>query len=729
MFPQPPSDRALPVLSLLNALVSEVSAGFMELPACELGRGIDTALQVVGESLEFDRCVVGLFTPDRQHLELCHSWARDPAAAPRERAHRVADFPYSFGRIFAGHDLTLGSLSSAEPAALAEVQRFAAHGVQALIAMPLRLGRSIIGLISFSNNQGLRQWPRDVLTSLRLTAEIIASALDRKRQEGHLQARQELDALLARVSHDFVTAPLAALDEVMPRALSDIGRTLRFGRAALFRREPHSSWAALWHEWSAPDVAPLPPALARVDRTAVTYLPPAYHDGQSVLLDAAQVPAGTVLHSYVQRTGLRSLVLSPMLNAGQNFGTLLLHEFNARCLSESALRQLTLLGQLFASVISRFEAEQARARAFEELQLIKGRIERERDYLREEVRGQQPAGAGATFGSSPAMRGVLGAIDAVAATQAAVLIRGESGVGKELIARALHDQSPRRDGPLVKVNCASIPRELFESEFFGHARGAFSGALKDRVGRFELADRGTIFLDEVGDIPIDLQAKLLRVLQEGEYERVGEERTRRVSVRVLSATNRPLEEDIAAGRFRRDLYYRLSTFPIVVPPLRERGEDVLRLARHFLTQYARSAGRLELTLGADDERQLLGYPWPGNVRELQHVIERAVILSSGPRLRLELALPELPPAAQGSALSSLPALGTSRLSPPLQSAPVLPQPMSMIELKRIERDNLLAALQSTHWRISGSGGASELLGLKPSTLRDRMRALGIARGR
>jgi transcriptional regulator with GAF, ATPase, and Fis domain len=321
-----------------------------------------------------------------------------------------------------------------------------------------------------------------------------------------------------------------------------------------------------------------------------------------------------------------------------------------------------------------------------------------------------------------------------------VLIRGESGVGKELFARAIHDQSPRRDGPLVRVNCASVPRELFESEFFGHVRGSFTGALKDRAGRFELADRGTLFLDEVGDIPLDLQAKLLRVLQEGQYERIGEDRTRTVNVRLLAATNRNLEEDIAAGRFRSDLYYRLATFPLLVPPLRERGDDVLELARHYLALCSRSVGRRGLILTPEHERLLLEYPWPGNVRELAHVIERAVILSTTGPLRLDLALPKAasvprpPPSlsSPGPLSSSGSAPGSSTPSPPRSATsgprPVpTAEPVPMTELKRMERDNILAALEKARWRVAGPGGAAELLGLRPTTLRDRMRALGLRR--
>jgi len=297
-------------------------------------------------------------------------------------------------------------------------------------------------------------------------------------------------------------------------------------------------------------------------------------------------------------------------------------------------------------------------------------------------------------------------VDAVASTKATVLIHGESGVGKELIARAIHAKSTRSAGPLVKMNCASIPKELFESEFFGHVRGAFTGAQRDRVGRFELADRGTIFLDEVGELPLEMQSKLLRVLQESEFERVGDDRTRRVDVRVIAATNKNLEADVARGAFRPDLYYRLSVFPIEVPPLRARREDIIALAEFFLRRYCRELGRIPPTLTEAQRELLTGYEWPGNVRELENVIERAVILAQGGALRLDLAL---------SIGSSVPAPATSE------------RVLTDTELRTLERDNLVAALERVAWRVSDSGGAAELLGVRPSTLRDRMKALGIRR--
>src|SRR5882672_2467189 len=364
-------------------------------------------------------------------------------------------------------------------------------------------------------------------------------------------------------------------------------------------------------------------------------------------------------------------------------------------------------------VTERNRAERQLRAAFEENARLREELERERDYLREEV--QVSMNFGRIIGESPALQKMLARLEAVAQTSASVLIQGESGVGKELVAHVIHARSPRSQGPLVKVNCASIPHELFESEFFGHVKGAFTGAHRDRVGRFQLADGGTIFLDEVGEIPLDLQSKLLRVLQESEYERVGDDRTHSVDVRVIAATNRDLERAVAEGRFREDLYYRLSVFPIDVPPLRERGDDVVQLASHFLERTCQQFGHRPLTLSKQQAALLKRYDWPGNIRELKNVIERAVILSRGKVLRLDLAMSDiLNPVVEREDDPATPGGG-----------PLLTE----AEIQELERKNMLLALQLADWRVSGPNGAAKMLGVKPTTLADRMRKLRISKPR
>lgn len=360
-------------------------------------------------------------------------------------------------------------------------------------------------------------------------------------------------------------------------------------------------------------------------------------------------------------------------------------------------------------VTERLRVERQLRNALAENARLRDELEQERDYLREEVK--VALNSGEIVGNSPALMHMLTRIEAVAETPASVLLQGESGVGKELVAHAIHAQSPRADGPLVKVNCASIPKELFESEFFGHVKGAFTGAYRDRVGRFQLADNGTLFLDEVSEIPLELQGKLLRVLQESEFERVGDDVTRTVDVRVIAATNRNLEKQIVDGEFREDLFYRLSVFPIDVPPLRERGDDIIHLARHYLQKTCSSFGREPMQLTRSQAEMLRNYRWPGNVRELKNVIERAVILSPGKVLRLDLSM------SDGSRENRLSAI-TDRDEGEI---------MTESEFRELQKNNLLAALQQTDWKVSGPGGAAEVLGVKATTLADRIRSYGLKR--
>src|SRR5215471_1550116 len=338
--------------------------------------------------------------------------------------------------------------------------------------------------------------------------------------------------------------------------------------------------------------------------------------------------------------------------------------------------------------------------------IVQLNLERENAYRREE----ETRAIGDMIGWSHSMQHLSEQVSVVAPTNATVLILGESGTGKELVAREIHKASSRRDGPMVRVNCAAVPRDLFESEFFGHMKGAFTGALHDRIGRFELANGGTLFLDEVGEIPIELQSKLLRAIQEGEYERVGGNKTLKTDVRLVAATNRNLAEEVRKGRFREDLYYRLNVFPITLTPLRERKSDIPTLASHFLERACKEFNKPLALMSGEALAALKAYDWPGNVRELQNVVERAVITARDSTISFEL-----PTAQHATTASERP--GTSSFV----------QVRTEEELRDAERGNILAALNKTRWKVYGRGGAAELLGIKPGTLAARMKKLGLGR--
>jgi transcriptional regulator with GAF, ATPase, and Fis domain len=379
-----------------------------------------------------------------------------------------------------------------------------------------------------------------------------------------------------------------------------------------------------------------------------------------------------------------------------------------------ALPENVMLFEIFAG---RAAAELRRLRAERQTLEAERRIRSltdETEYLRVELR--ELGRAGEIAGRSESLVQVLHDLRQVAPTDTTVLILGETGTGKELFARAIHAASGRRDKPLVKVNCAAIPAALIESEFFGHERGAFTGATSKREGRFTLADGGTLFLDEIGELPLELQGKLLRVLQEGEFEPVGSSRTRKVDVRIVAATNRDLARSISEGKFREDLYYRLSVFPITLPPLRERGDDIVLLAEEFARQFATRMGRRIEPTSATLAARLKAYSWPGNVRELQNVIERAVITAKDGQLNLDRALP----ATLGAPVETATAASAAASK---DDGGIL----TVDDLARLERENIIRALERADWQVSGDSGAARLVGMAPSTLASRMKALGIHR--
>ncbi len=413
--------------------------------------------------------------------------------------------------------------------------------------------------------------------------------------------------------------------------------------------------------------------------------------------------------------GIRSYVIVPLLLRGRAIGTLAVASNTPAQYGPDEVALLEQLAGQVALAVENMRAHEelaaraaANARLLAEVEELKNRLQRENVYLQEEIRREHNFVE--MVGSSPALLAALRRVEQVAPTDSTVLISGETGTGKELIARAIHDRSPRRERPLVKVNCAAISAGLVESELFGHVKGAFTGALERRHGRFELADGGTLLLDEVGELPLETQVKLLRVLQEQEFEPVGSSQSLRVDVRVLAATNRDLAEAVRTGRFRADLYYRLAVLPVEVPPLRARREDIPQLAMFFLARFAKRFGKRVDAMSHGSLERLLAYPWPGNVRELQNVIERAVVLAETPILELDRSL-----------------LPASAPSPESDGVPAESPTESSGSLEDVERRHILATLTAAGWVIEGPQGAARRLELHPNTLRSRMARLGIRR--
>jgi formate hydrogenlyase transcriptional activator len=435
-----------------------------------------------------------------------------------------------------------------------------------------------------------------------------------------------------------------------------------------------------------------------------------FTDAQPLIVRGAEIDRfdAEIVH-LLRSEGVQTICCVPLIAHGRTFGTLNLASRRPDVFSPS---DVELLQQVAAQIAIAVE----NALAFKEIDALKDKLAVEKLYLEEEIRSEYNFEE--IIGDSASLKRALAQVELAAPAATTVLILGETGTGKELIARAIHNLSPRRERTFVKINCAAIPAGLLESELFGHERGAFTGAVAQKIGRFELADRGTIFLDEVGDIPLELQPKLLRVLQEQEFERLGSNRAQRVDVRVVAATNGDLSKLVAERAFRSDLYYRLNVFPIHIPALRERREDIPLLVRYFVQKISLRLNKTVVYVPADAMDALVNYSWPGNVRELENLIERAVLLSPGKELRVPLS--ELKSATLAGAD---PSLSTSVAS--LASSPSATSSISTLE--EAERQHILRALRQTEWRIAGPKGAAILLGMKRTTLQARMRKLGIRR--
>ena len=514
---------------------------------------------------------------------------------------------------------------------------------------------------------------------------------------------RNVDELLKRVVGLLAARPHIALARIWLRDQGDLCASCHMlskcpdhtaclhlvASAGLRRHQDAPDWSRIDGEYQR-----IPLGVGKIGRVGAS--------GQAIVVkDFAGDAAWLKRYEWAARQNIRGLNVQPIQFKDEVLGVLAV--FTSTPTPEEGPAWLRIFADEIAGAI-------VNARAFEEIERLRAHLELENLYLQEEVR--EVRALGDIIGRNSTMEHLLRQIEMVAPTDATVLILGESGTGKELVAREVHRRSRRSEHPLIRVNCASVPRDLYESEFFGHIKGAFTGAIKDRAGRFEAANGGTLLLDEVAEIPFALQSKFLRVLQEKQYERVGEDRTRTVDVRIIAASNRNLKKEVEEGRFRQDLYYRLNVFPVEVPPLRERRDDIPLLAAHFIEQAARRLHVPKPKLSEAQSRLLQNYDWPGNVRELQNATERALILAQRGVLRFDLPLTDLAP------LPPLPPTGGNDAETPI---------LTEAEVRHRERQNTLAALIKSGWKIHGDGGAAELLGLKPTTLISRIKKLGLKR--
>jgi transcriptional regulator with GAF, ATPase, and Fis domain len=684
-------------------VLAEVAATFVDLPPEALDGHLEATLGRIAEALGLDRSAVGQRVDGQ--FQVTHQWTRPgfprlPAAVILEET-----VPWLAERVLRRQEpIVAASLGDYPPEASAERLMAERTGVKANVVLPLIVGGESVGAISFVDLQREREWPAPLVDRLRLVAEITASAVARK--EADLARRRALafEALVSQLSATLAGVLAEPVDRQVVATLGRIAEFLGADRATVLQGSPPGPLRRT-HQWVRPGWPPVgaPEESSAfpwiVDRLFAACQPVAF-----VRLDELPAEAARDRDGF-ERLGIKSAIARPLIVDDRVFGALVFGALaGPRRWPPELVERLGTVSELVAGTLARHRAETELRTALAENERLRARLEAENRYLQAEVRQEHDVED--IVGRTAALRAVLHKVDQVAATDVPVLLLGETGTGKELVARAIHARSGRGARPLIAVNCAALPLPLVESELFGHEKGAFTGATQTRPGRFELADGSTLFLDEIGDLEPALQAKLLRVLQDGQVQRLGASRVQKVDVRIIAATNRDLEAALREGRFRADLYYRLSVFPVTLPPLRARREDIPLLVWRFIQTRQRALGRRVSEVPPAAMAALAAYDGPGNVRELQNVVDRALILSSGPALEVDEALGRARPAAR---------------------PPSVPPPAGTLE--EAERAHIIGVLEACQWIVEGRGQAADRLGLRPSTLRRRMKKLRIERPR
>ena len=695
-----PSHLTLEERVQFETLVADLSAQFVNLDADLVDSAIDDALRRLGELLDVDRGAVTQLADDEHTLVFTHFWSRTGEPAPHPMVDAGLVFPYGLTRLRSRDVYSFSTLDEL-PAGVPDRAYFTSRGVKSAVTVPLVATSQVIGSVGFSTIREERHWDDDLVRRLRLVADVFAGTLARKRADASLRKalddRAHFEALIADLAAGFVTIDSDLVDGAIEDAQHRLVEALDIDRSALFEFDTQDN-PVLTHYWSQPGLPPLPMERG-VPIAQFPWIAAKIRNGEAVCFaSVADVPSDVPDHEGLKHVASKANAILPLIVSGRVIGALTFDSMRAeRTWPSEIVSRLGIIAQVFASALARKRAEVVLRKTLAENARLRDRLIQENVYLQREVKARE--GSSGVIGQSEAIRRVLDEVDKVARTGATVLLLGETGTGKELIATAIHERSARSARAMVRVNCAAIPAALIESELFGHEKGAFTGALARQTGRFELADGSTIFLDEIGELSSEVQVKLLRVLQERQIERLGSSRPIPIDVRVIAATNRDLDQMVADGGFREDLYYRLNVFPIEIPPLRARPEDIPTLVWAFVDEFSRAFGKRIESIPREQLQALQRYPWPGNIRELRNVVERALILSAHPRLTIEL------PAAKS------------------------PRADRSVLLQDVEREHIRAVLEKTGWRVRGDGGAAELLGLRPSTLEDRMAKLGLRRPR
>src|SRR6266700_3315591 len=690
--------------------VSEAIAQQRDLPA--LFHDLAERLHSV---VDFDFLTLILHDPARNVMRLHILETRIPGGKPTGTESSVEGNPSGWG--WQTQQTFVVSDTEEEERFPEFLKRYREHNVRSLAILPLTTAQHRLGAMGFGRLVPQRITDTELQFMERVASQVavaVDNALNLETSQAYQsQLARERDRLQVLLEVNNVLITSRELPELFRGIVNTLELVIHHDYTSLALLDPQTGLLKI----HALDF----PGHQLSLKQEVTVSRDTSPSGQAIASGRPFLARGLEIDRYqneiilVLRTaGVQSMCCVPLITHGQAFGTL---NVASRRNDAFSPQDVELLQHVAAQVAIAVE----NTLAFKEIEALKNKLAEEKLYLEEEIRSE--FNFEEIIGESPSLKRALAQVELAAPAGTTVLLLGETGTGKELFARAIHNLSPRRDRTFVKVNCAAIPSGLLESELFGHERGAFTGAIGQKIGRFELADHGTLFLDEVGDLPLELQPKLLRVLQEQEFERLGGTRTQRVDVRVVAATNVDLSKLVAQRLFRNDLYYRLNVFPIQIPALRERFEDIPLLVRYFVQRFSRSLNKQVEYIPAEAMDVLASYSWPGNVRELENLIERAVLLSPGKELRIPIS--ELKSSALATAAGADSSSSSSFSSTSFPSSASLTSSISTLE--EAERQHILRALKQTQWRIAGTKGAATLLAMKRTTLQARMRKLGIRR--
>ncbi len=678
----------------VDPLIAELLTRFVKISAEQVDSEIRVSIRRIVESLGLDRGLLFQLSSDGTYMIQTHYWER-PGCNLVSPSSIYSSAAWVRKKILRGEEFAFSTLEDLPEEAAKDKKYLAGSGMKSQLSLPMKIDGNLIGAMVMESFSSGITWTDKLVQKLMIVADLFRCAVERKRRKLELAEIVRYENLLTELSARFAMLASGEIDREIERSLKQIAELFLGEHCGIVELQGDRKFAAVTHAWNASDSGRITDGTNLAPLFPWSYGKHVTHGEVITFSSLAELPpeAERDRHSWVA-IGVRSTVVIPIFRGGKGCHLIVLQNMSCeRFWPDKAIKRLRLLGEIVVNVLTREDSREKLRISCDEIRAMKERIAVNAELFRPEVKLYRSHEK--IIGQSDALLEVMELVKQVAPTDSTVLICGETGTGKELIARAIHGVSRHNDKVMVKVNCASLPAALIESELFGREKGAYTGALTRQIGRFEMAHESTIFLDEIAELSPELQAKLLRVLQDGEFERLGSPRTIHVQVRVISATNRCLEEEVKKGNFREDLYYRLNVFPITVPPLRERADDILMLVWAFLNEFVDKMGKKINKVTKRDMEALQRYSWPGNIRELRNVIERAVIVSSGDTLQAQV--PDDPRKGLLSAKT----------------------------LEEIEYQHINDVLRQTGGRIKGISGAARMLGLNPSTLYSRIQKLGI----